>query len=85
MAAALGRKKVGESVWMLWRCLYSGVGEEGRKCDASFESREEAPDMMVTQMIILHRTVTPMNACNNTKYTAHQNSDDNNGPAITII
>ena len=51
MAAARGKKNVGERLWMWFRWLYASTGESGvvgeedakEKCAASFPSRDLAP------------------------------------------
>jgi hypothetical protein len=55
MAAARGRKLVGESVWKLCRCSYVSVGAEatvgeeddGTKCATRFARRDFAVDAIV--------------------------------------
>jgi len=53
MAAARGKKKVGDSWWTLYSCLYSacedpagdGMFDNGLNCAARADSRDKAPDI----------------------------------------
>lgn len=47
ISAARGRKKVGESWWMWWVCLYSEE-VEGRKCEIREVRREVGGDMIAS-------------------------------------
>ena len=57
MAAARGRKSVGDKVWKLTRDRGADAGAllavgrgNGRRCEASFDNRAIAPDMIACEL-----------------------------------
>ena len=60
IAAARGRKRVGERVWTLCRCAEPSVdcGVDGRKWDASLDKRPYAPDMTSVYALCRIHTVS---------------------------